>query len=175
MPRTLKEFGSFTDVQVPAVAQLESFRGSDIVAWHGRIDAQLTDHIDRLEADRLLNDANQVRALQMMWRARPLTADINVEDVDVLLAAVKMLAASKIKLNKYFAALAGNLNRLKASEQELPRIPSSTGNEADLPAGAAPSTAGRFAADERPTGSKAPDKDGGPEDEELPNPAAASA
>ena len=114
----------------PAVC--EAYRGTDIVDWHGRIEKQLLDLVSDYEKARNSNYADKLKAYLDIWREYKLDGSINVEDIDSLYAGAHPLAQDEWDPQNYFMNLRSSLRRLKASEEELPRM---NPNDAPPPGG----------------------------------------
>lgn len=145
----------------PAVC--EAYRGTDIVDWHGRIEKQLLDMIGDYEKARNSNYADKLKAFLEIWRENKLDGSINVEDIDSLYAASHPLATDEWDPQNYFMNLRSSLRRLKASEEELPRM---NPNDAPPPGGGGGMPGGMFGGEEEPGGALGadtfpPDEEGG--------------
>jgi hypothetical protein len=121
--RTLHCYEDFQFLpQVPGNEVLaESYRGSEIVEWYSRIGDQLQNMLDNQEAARNYENADRLRAFLNTWREHEITGAINVDEIDPLKAAADQQAAAKWELRSYFSSLKGQLAKLIASEEELPR------------------------------------------------------
>lgn len=131
---------------------LEAFKGTQIVAWHGKIERQLQDYVSENVEARNHAYADKLRALLQIWRDNPLTGSINVEVINSLLTAAQVLAVDEWRYRDYFSNLRDSLRQLKASVEELPNTdevppemrgpssspPSSFGPTEEPPPGGAP-------------------------------------
>jgi hypothetical protein len=143
---------------------LEAYSGAAVVQWYGNIERQLKHLADEYESARNHNYVDKIREFLKTWRDTPIDGSLNRESLDVLSATVKQLAVDGWKLSDYFASIRNQLQRLIASQEELPNVePSPEGA-----AGSAGPSAGRK---EPPTSEFGPqEKEGEPptEGEEAP-------
>lgn len=100
---------------------LEAWRGDAIVMWYGNIERQLERVLEEQEATRNFPYADKIRAFLQTWRANEITGSLNRETLELLKTAAQMLSVDKWNLKNYFSVLRDQLNRLIASEEELPR------------------------------------------------------
>jgi hypothetical protein len=129
---------------------LEAFTGAAVVQWHGNIERQLLEKIEKSEKERNFPYADKVRKFLQIWRDNELTGSINREQVETLKAACDILAVDSWNLSNYFSNLQTQLRRLIASVEELPTFDQE--NEPGGPAGGMGTPGG-------------PPPDFGPEDE----------
>ena len=99
----------------------ETFSGTAIVGWHGKIEGQLVTHIADAEKGRNFVYADKLREFLKIWRANEITGSINRETLETLKAASDMLAVDSWTLSSYFRSLSVHLKVLIASEEQLPR------------------------------------------------------
>lgn len=109
---------------IKLVPVIESFKGTDIVRWHGAIERQLTQLITDYEDARNYEYVDKLNKFRQIWRNNAISGSINREVLDVLLAASDMLAIDPWPLENYFSTLRDSLRVLIASEEELPRMSS---------------------------------------------------
>lgn len=100
---------------------LEAYRGTDVVRWYHAIKRQVDSLIGRYEEARNSAYLQKLREFQRVWQDHELTGSVNVENVEPLIAASRMLSADSWNLRPYFGSLLSQLDVLKASEEELPR------------------------------------------------------
>jgi hypothetical protein len=100
---------------------LETFSGTEIIKWHGRITDQLVKMTEEAEKGRNFPYADKVREFLKTWRANEITGSINRETLEVLKAAADMLAVDSWNFRSYFHSLATQLKVLIGSEEQLPR------------------------------------------------------
>ena len=98
----------------------EAYQGTDIVKWWGDIERQLDKSITTFDSARNTSYVDTLRAFKKTWTENELDGSINVEAVNVLVAAASVLAASDWQLRAYFSKLRDSLRQLKASGEELP-------------------------------------------------------
>lgn len=108
--------------QVAKPEIMEAFSGTDIVAWYGRIEQQIDRMVEENETRRNHVYANKLREFLKQWRENEITGSMNMETVNALKAAAEILAVDSWDLKGYFSALRDSLRKLKASEEELPRV-----------------------------------------------------
>jgi hypothetical protein len=99
----------------------ETYAGTAIVGWHGKIEGQLVNHIADAEKGRNFVYADKLREYLKIWRANEITGSINRETLETLKAASDMLAVDNWTLDSYFRSLSIHLKVLIASEEQLPR------------------------------------------------------
>ncbi len=99
---------------------LEFFRGSDIVAWQGRIERQLSEYVDENVDARNYDYADKLRTYLQTWRGHQITGSVNIETVTALETAAAQLAVDQWRYRDYFSNLRDQLRKLKASVEELP-------------------------------------------------------
>jgi len=102
---------------------LEAYKGADIVAWHGKVERQLSKFIDDYVAAANPAYVDKLREFLKIWRENEITGSINREDIETLLSATEMLAVDTWRLRDYFSNLRDQLRRLRASVEELPTLP----------------------------------------------------
>jgi hypothetical protein len=100
----------------------EAFRGSDIVVWHGTIERQLVDLVEKYRSEKNTPDASKVDQFLQTWRAHKITGSLNIDEIIPLETASAQLAVDVWKSATYFGSLRDRLRQIIASEQELPRI-----------------------------------------------------
>lgn len=103
------------------LALSEQYTGTSIVAWHGKIERQLVGLLADAEKSRNFVYSDKIREFLKTWRDHELTGSINVETIEALEAASRMLAVDTWNLASYFSSLGTQLKVLKASEEQLPR------------------------------------------------------
>lgn len=126
---------------------LEAFSGASIVQWYGNIERQLKHLSDEYESARNHNYVDKIREFLKTWRDNPIEGSLNREDLDVLSSAARQLAVDGWKLSDYFASVRNQLQKLIASQEELPH-----GAEESPEAETAASTAGLGKSKEPPPG-----------------------
>lgn len=100
---------------------LETYAGTQVVLWHGRIERQLNNLLNDADKGRNWDYANKIREYLKIWRQNELTGSINRETLDTLKGAADILAVDSWNLASYFSNLRDQLRVLVASEEELPR------------------------------------------------------
>jgi len=105
----------------PRPPLLETYSGTSIVAWHGKIESQLRNLLNDAEKGRNYPYADKIREFLKIWRANEITGSINREILETLKAAADMLSVDNWNLSSYFQSLRDALKVLLASEEELPR------------------------------------------------------
>lgn len=100
---------------------VEVYSGEGIVGWHGNIERQMDRMLTTYEAARNRPYTDKLSAYLKIWRNNPLSGSINVEDINTLNSGAEVLAVDNWNLKDYFSNLRDQLNKLKASEEELPR------------------------------------------------------
>lgn len=100
---------------------LESYSGTSVVQWHGKIERQLVGLLGDAEKGRNFTYADKVREFLKIWRSNEITGSINRETLESLKAAADMLSVDTWNLSSYFSSLRDQLRVLIASEEELPR------------------------------------------------------
>lgn len=98
----------------------EAFKGTQIVAWQGKIERQLQAMVSENTEARNHAYADKLRAYLELWRANPLNGSINVETIQSLLSGAEVPAVDDWRYNNYFSNLRDKLRELKASVEELP-------------------------------------------------------
>ena len=109
---------------------VEVYSGEGIVGWHGNIERQIDRMLTTYEAARNRPYTDKLSAYLKIWRKNPLSGSINVEDINALNGGAEVLAVDNWNLKDYFSNLRDQLNKLKASEEELPR--SAVGMQPDM-------------------------------------------
>lgn len=112
-------------------ALLEGYSGTQIVQWQGNIERQLLGKIEQAEDNRNTVYADKLREFLKIWREHEITGSINVEDLQPLLSASKVLAVDPWNLGNYFSNLRDQLRKLIAAAEQLPAM----GPEAPTPPG----------------------------------------
>ncbi len=100
---------------------LESFRGTDIVSWHGNIERQINGFLADAEKSRNWPYADKLREFLKIWRENSISGSINRETLDTLKTPAEVLAVDNWTFNNYFSNLRDRIRMLIASEEELPR------------------------------------------------------
>lgn len=108
----------------------EGYSGTAVVQWHGNIERQLIDKIEKSETNRNQAYADKLREFLKIWRENEITGSINREQVDVLVAAAKVLAVDPWNYSNYFSNLRDQLRKLIAAAEELPALPQGDENGA---------------------------------------------
>jgi len=121
---------------------LESYRGSDIVDWHGRIEQSLVNLLHDAEKANNRTYAERIRTFMETWREHPIDGSLNRETLDLLSAASKQWSRESWDLQSYFLSLNTKLRQLIASEEELPRDVDASGNDSAMVGGGGGSSAG---------------------------------
>ena len=112
---------SLLDFHRHAPVLLESFAGTEIVKWHGRIESQLKGLLADAEKGRNFTYADKVREFLTVWREHEITGSINRETLDALGTAARILSVDSWNLSSFFHSLSTQLKVLIASEEQLPR------------------------------------------------------
>jgi hypothetical protein len=99
----------------------ESFSGTAIVKWQGKIESQLVNLLGDSEKGRNYPYADKLREFLKIWRANEITGSLNRETLEILKSACDILAVDQWDMNKYFGSLRDQLRVLVASEEQLPR------------------------------------------------------
>lgn len=99
----------------------ETYSGTSIVQWHGRIERQLINHLADAEKGRNFPYADKLREFLKIWRSNEISGSINRETLEVLKSAADMLSVDTWDMASYFSSLRDQLRVLLASEEELPR------------------------------------------------------
>jgi hypothetical protein len=100
---------------------VEVYSGEGIVGWHGNIERQIDRMLTTYEAARNRPYVDKLSTYLKIWRGNPLSGSINIEDINILVSGAEVLAVDNWNLKDYFSNLRDQLNKLKASEEELPR------------------------------------------------------
>ena len=100
---------------------IETYQGTAIVQWHGKIERQLVNMLADAEKGRNFTYADKVREFLKIWRSNEITGSINRETLETLKSAADMLSVDTWNLASYFSSLRDQLRVLVASEEELPR------------------------------------------------------
>jgi hypothetical protein len=161
---------SYEDVEFlrqRATAHLsEMYSGQDIVEWWGSIERTLKNKLgEYAQQEGKDKEMNELRTFLLVWQGNPLTGSINKAIIKTLAAAANQAAIhDELDTADFFSRLRDSLNRLIASVEELPTVPSSTGKP---PGGRkAPMPTGQFGAQKKPpgpSGLNAPEKTEAPE------------
>ncbi len=121
-PSTAQDYESMAIAGIRLCSSIaETYSGTDIVQWHGRIERQLLNLLDDAEKSRNYPYADKVREFLKIWRANEITGSINRETLETLKSATDVLAVDTWNLSSYFSGLRDSLRTLIASEEELPR------------------------------------------------------
>jgi len=102
---------------------LETFSGTSIVAWQGKIERQLVNLINEYDEANNPGYVTKLQTYLKLWRDNPLTGSINVETLRTLLAPTEVLAVDSWKLQNYFSQLRDAIKVVQASVEELPMTP----------------------------------------------------
>jgi hypothetical protein len=102
----------------PAI--LEAWKGTQVVAWYGSIERQLSSLQREAVAAENKDAEAKLQAFLRTWRDNELTGAVNVETVNALKAGAEVLAVDRWNLSNYFSQLRDQLRKLKASLEELP-------------------------------------------------------
>jgi hypothetical protein len=132
---------------------VEMYSGQDIVEWWGSIERTLKNKIGEYgQQEGKDHEINELRTFLQTWQSNPINGSINKAVIRTLAVAANQAAAhNEMETSDFFSRLRDSLNRLIASVEELPTLPSSTGKS---PGGARkpmPPT-GNFAAQKQPPG-----------------------
>lgn len=100
---------------------LESWSGTEIVRWHGKIEQQVMGLLADAEKGRNWTYADKLREFLTVWRQHEITGSINRETLETLSATARLLGVDNWNLSSYFLSLATQLKVLIASEEQLPR------------------------------------------------------
>lgn len=100
---------------------LETYSGTSIVQWHGKIERQLVNMLADAEKGRNFTYADKIREFLKIWRSNEISGSINRETLETLKSASDMLSVDTWNLASYFSSLRDQLRVLIASEEELPR------------------------------------------------------
>jgi hypothetical protein len=131
----------------------EMYSGQDIVEWWGSIERTLKNKLgDYAQQEGKDKELNELRTFLIVWQANQLTGSINKATVKTLAAAANQAAIhDDLDTAGFFSRLRDSLNRLIASVEELPTVPSSTGRQP--PGGRKPPMpTGQFGAQKKPPG-----------------------
>lgn len=147
---------------------LETYSGTDIIKWHGRIGDQLVGLMDDSEKGRNFPYYDKLRKFLDIWRSNEITGSINRETIEILKSAADILAVDNWNLRIYFSSLATQLKVLIGSEEQLPRNVDMDQNEpmagtGSAGRGAPPMSPSFGPEDEKPPG--APEAPGTPGEE----------
>lgn len=149
----------------------ESFTGTSIVGWYGKIRDQLINMLNEAEKGRNFVYADKLREFLKIWRANEITGSINRETLEPLKSSAGLLGVDKWKLSAYFNSLNTELSKLIASQEQLPAGAEDTGNDPYAGMGGGGGGGGRGAPPMSPDfgvkGDEAPDL-GGPAGAEEP-------
>lgn len=104
------------------VALLEAYSGTAVVQWHGNIERQVLDKIEQAEDNRNTVYADKLREFLKIWREHEITGSINIEDLQPLLSAAKVLSVDPWNLSNYFSNLRDQLRKLIAAAEALPMM-----------------------------------------------------
>ena len=99
----------------------ETYSGTSIVQWHGKIERQLVNFLAETEKGRNFTYADKLREFLKIWRSNEITGSINRETLETLKSAADMLSVDTWDMASYFSGLRDQLRVLIASEEELPR------------------------------------------------------
>jgi len=130
----------------------EMYGGQDVVEWWGSIERVLKSKMGEFsQQEGKDGEINELRTFLLVWQGNPLTGSINKATIKTLAAAANQAAShDTLDTADFFSRLRDSLNRLIASVEELPTVPSSTGKP---PGGRKPSMpTGNFAAQKKPPG-----------------------
>jgi hypothetical protein len=155
---TLHDYESLSRIDFGRIRSelLESYSGTAIVAWHGRIERQLVNLLNDAEKTRNFTYADKVREFLKIWRGNEISGSINRETLETLKAASDVLSVDNWNLATYFSSLRDQLRVLIASEEQLPRDVDMNQNEPFAGTGAAgrgaPPMSPSFGPEEAPPG-----------------------
>lgn len=123
LPNNMRDYDSiaYLSESVRDNHLVEVYSGEGIVGWHGNIERQLDRMLTTYEAARNRPYTDKLATYLKIWRGSPLSGSINIEDVNTLASGAEVLAVDNWNLKDYFSNLRDQLNKLKASEEELPR------------------------------------------------------
>lgn len=155
----------------PAPIQ-EAYKGTDVVSWWGGINRAIKSKINTYaeHGDGNSAEIRELEAFLRVWNDNPLSGSISKSTLKTLSAAAAIAAAQeKLGTANFFSHVRDQLNKLTASVEELPAIPSSTGR--DQPRAKAPT--GLFSAEKEPQ--QQPAEVPVPEKPKMATPTAASA
>jgi len=133
----------------------ESFAGTGIVKWQGKIEGQLVNLLAEAEKGRNYPYADKIREFLKIWRANEITGSINRETLEILKSAADILAVDQWNFSGYFRSLKDALKVLIASEEQLPRGMEEPGNDPMAGGGGgggAPPMSPAFGPEEEPPG-----------------------
>lgn len=99
----------------------EAWTGTDIVGWYGGIERQIEAMVRTYDLAHNFEYVTMLEQFLKTWRAHELTGSINMDDVNVLLAAASQLSTVDWSQQNYFSNLRDSLRRIKAGEEQLPR------------------------------------------------------
>jgi len=147
----------FIDFSVNRPPLCESFAGTAIVRWQGKIEGQLVNLLNDAEKGKNYVYADKLREFIKIWRANEITGSINRETLEILKSATDILAVDQWEMNGYFRSLRDQLKVLIASEEQLPRGMEEPGNDPMAGGhggggGGAPPMSPSFGAQEKPPG-----------------------
>jgi hypothetical protein len=128
MVNKYSEMSTVHDYESQAIAGIrissylpETYSGTSIVQWHGKIERQLVNMLGDAEKGRNFTYADKVREFLKIWRSNEINGSINRETLETLKSAADMLSVDTWNLASYFSSLRDQLRVLVASEEELPR------------------------------------------------------
>lgn len=150
---------------------LETYSGTSIVQWHGKIERQLVNMLADAEKGRNFPYADKLREFLKVWRSNEISGSINRETLETLKSASDMLSVDTWNLASYFSSLRDQLRVLIASEEELPRGVDMNQNDPFAGAGGgggAPPMSPAFGPEEEPPPGEEEMPPGGPEGEVPP-------
>jgi hypothetical protein len=146
---------------------LETYSGTSIVQWHGKIERQLVNFLADAEKGRNYPYADKIREFLKIWRSNEINGSINRETLETLKSASDMLSVDTWDMASYFSSLRDQLRVLIASEEELPRGVDMNQNDPFAGGGGgggAPPMSPAFGAEEEPPpGAEGEVPPGGPE------------
>jgi hypothetical protein len=138
---------------------MESFNGTSVVAWQGKIERQLVNLLNDSEKGKNFSYADKLREFLKIWRANEITGSINRETLEILKSAADILSVDQWDMSAYFSSLKDQLKVLIASEEQLPRgMYTEPGNDPYAGGGhggGAPPMSPSFGAEEKPPGGEA--------------------
>jgi len=144
----------------------ETYSGTSIVQWHGKIERQLINALADAEKGRNFPYADKLREFLKIWRSNEINGSINRETLEVLKSAADMLSVDTWNMASYFSSLRDQLRVLLASEEELPRGVDMNQNDPFAGGGGgggAPPMSPAFGAEEEPPPGGEEVPPGGPE------------
>lgn len=121
--KTLHDYESMGHIRFSNLEAIliETYSGTSIVQWHGKIERQLVNFLADAEKGRNFPYADKLREFLKIWRSNEINGSINRETLETLKSASDMLSVDTWDMASYFSSLRDQLRVLIASEEELPR------------------------------------------------------